>query len=58
MKKYEHYTTSIIKMEQGIEDISYSYITSKVLVKYNPQLTNEKKIVDWIKLCMEKNCRK
>ena len=29
MKKYEHYTTSIIKMEKGIEEISYSYITSK-----------------------------
>ena len=54
MKKYEHYTTSIIKMEQGIEDISYSYITSKVLVKYNPQLTNEKKIVDWFNFVWKK----
>lgn len=54
MKKYEHYTTSIIKMEKGIEEISYSYITSKVLVKYNPLLTNEKKIVDWLNFVWKK----
>lgn len=54
MKKYEHYTTSIIKMEKGIEEISYSYITSKVLVKYNPTLTNEKKIVDWLNFVWKK----
>ena len=54
MKKYENYTTSIIKMEPGIEEISYSYITSKVLVKYNPHLTNEKKIVDWLNYVWKK----
>lgn len=54
MRKYEHYTTSIIKMEKGIEEISYSYITSKVLVKYNPLLTNEKKIVDWLNFVWKK----
>lgn len=54
MKKYENYTTSIIKMEPGIEEISYSYITSKVLVKYNLQLTNEKKIVDWLNYVWKK----
>ena len=54
MKKYENYTTSIIKMEPGIEEVSYSYITSKVLVKYNPRLTNEKKIVDWLNYVWKK----
>ena len=54
MRKYEHYTTSIIKMENGIEEITYSYITGKVLVKYNPELTNEKKIVDWLNFVWKK----
>ncbi|WP_291259846.1 HMA2 domain-containing protein [Fusobacterium sp.] len=54
MKKYEHYTTSIIKLENGIEEITYSYVTSKVLVKYNPQLTNEKKIVEWLNFVWKK----
>lgn len=54
MKKYEHYTTSIIKLENGIEEITYSYVTSKILVKYNPQLTNEKKIVEWLNFVWKK----
>lgn len=54
MRKYEHYTTSIIKMCKGIEDISYSYITSKVLVTYNPQVTNEKEIVNWLNYVWKK----
>ena len=31
MKKYEHYTTSIIKMEQGIEDIIHNLQMRKKL---------------------------
>lgn len=54
MKQYEHYVTSIIKMVDGVEDITYSYITGKILLTYNPKLTNEKKIISWIELAWKK----
>ena len=48
LRKYDHYTTEIIKMEPGITEISYSYITGKMLILYNPAQTDEKKIVEWL----------
>ena len=54
MRKYEHYTSSLIKMEKGIKDISYSYITGKVLLTYDKDVTDEKKILDWINFIWKK----
>ena len=54
MRKYEHYTTSLIKIEEGIKDISYSYITGKVLLTYDKNVTNEQKILDWINFIWKK----
>lgn len=54
MKQYENYTTNIIKLLDGINDVSYSYITGKVLITYDPKKTNEKNIVDWLNLVWKK----
>ena len=54
MRKYEHYTTSLIKIEKGIKDVSYSYVTGKVLLIYDTNETNEKKILDWINFIWKK----
>ena len=35
MKKYENYITAIIKLKAGINNIEYSYTTSKILVEYD-----------------------
>lgn len=54
MKQYDRYTTSIIKMEKGILEVSYSYMTCKILVTYDVNLTNEKNIVNWINFVWKK----
>ena len=54
MKKYEKYTTNIIKLQDGINDISYSYITGKILITYDINKTNEKKIVEWLNVVWKK----
>lgn len=54
MRKYEHYTTSLMKLEDGIKEISYSYITGKILITYDNDLTNEKKILEWINFVWKK----
>ena len=54
MKKYDKYTTSVIKMHKGIDDISYSYITGKILVMYDANITNEKNIVNWLNFVWKK----
>ena len=46
MKKYENYITAIIKLKAGINNIEYSYTTSKILVEYNKtKLKEEKELV-------------
>lgn len=54
MRQYEHYTTSLMKLEDGIKEISYSYVTGKILVTYDKDVTNEKKILDWINFVWKK----
>ena len=48
LRKYDYYTTEVIKMEPGIKEVSYSYITGKMLILYDPSQTDEKKIVEWL----------
>ena len=48
MKKYESYITGIIKLKTGINNIEYSYLTSKVLIEYDKTKLNEQNIVDWL----------
>lgn len=53
-QKYDCYTTNIIKMENGIKDVSYSYLTGKMLITYDENTTNEKKIIDWLNFVWKK----
>ena len=48
MKKYESYITGIIKLKTGINNIEYSYLTSKVLIEYDITKLNEEDIVNWL----------
>ncbi len=48
MKKYENYITAIIKLKAGINNIEYSYTTSKILVEYNKTKLKEEDIVNWL----------
>ena len=48
MKKYESYITGIIKLKTGINNIEYSYLTSKVLIEYDKTKVNEEDIVNWL----------
>lgn len=48
MKKYEDYTTAILKLKDGIKKIEYSYLTSKILIEYDKEKLAEKDIVDWL----------
>lgn len=48
MKKYECYTTAILKLKDGIKKIEYSYLTSKILIEYDKEKLAEKDIVDWL----------
>ena len=48
MKKYESYITGIIKLKTGINNIEYSYLTSKVLIEYDKTKLNEEDIVNWL----------
>lgn len=49
-RSFEPKVTELIKMANGIEDVSYSYITNKVLLKYNPKLLSEEKILSWMNI--------
>ena len=48
LRKYDSYTTEVIKMEPGIKEVSYSYITGKMLILYDSAQIDEKKIVEWL----------
>ena len=48
MKKYENYITAIIKLKSGINNIEYSYTTSKILVEYDKTKLKEEDIVNWL----------
>lgn len=48
MKKYENYITAIIKLKAGINNIEYSYTTSKILVEYDKTKLKEADIVNWL----------
>ena len=48
MKKYENYITAIIKLKAGINNIEYSYTTSKILVGYDKTKLKEEDIVNWL----------
>ena len=48
MKKYENYITAIIKLKAGINNIEYSYTTSKILVEYDKTKLKEEDIVNWL----------
>lgn len=48
MKKYERYISSILKLKKGINNIEYSYITSKILIEYDKEVLNEEEIVKWL----------
>ena len=48
MKKYESYITGIIKLKTGINNIEYSYLTSKVLIEYDKTKLKEQDIVNWL----------
>ena len=54
MKAYEHYVVDIIKLEEGIKEVNFSYITGKILLTYDPEKTNEKRIVSWLDLIWKK----
>ncbi len=54
MKVYEHYVIDVIKLEDGIKEVNFSYITGKILVIYDPEKTNEKRIVSWLDLIWKK----
>lgn len=54
MEKYDHYVTSLIKFDKGIETVSYSYVTGKILLTYNKNLTNENKILNWLNFVWKK----
>lgn len=54
MKKYENFTTNIVKLVDGVKDISYSYITGKILITYDVKKTNEKEIVNFLNLVWKK----
>lgn len=45
MRKYDYYTTNLIKLHNGIEDISYSYITGKILLTYDVKKQTKKKLL-------------
>lgn len=45
---YDEYMTKAIKLLPGIEDVSYNYISSNVLLCYDAKTICEKKILDWI----------
>lgn len=47
-KKYENYTTSILKLKSGINKVEYSYTTSKILIEYDKNKLTEKDIVEWL----------
>ncbi|MBS9775695.1 MAG: cation transporter [Fusobacterium sp.] len=47
-KKYENYTSSILKLKNGINNITYSYTTSKILIEYDKSKLSEKDIVEWL----------
>lgn len=42
MKNYENKLTELIKLLNGIECVEYSYITNKILIKYDASKLNEK----------------
>lgn len=48
MKKYESYVSNILKLKKGINNIEYSYVTSKVLIEYDKDLLDEGIIVKWL----------
>lgn len=49
-KKFESNLTKLIKLVGGIEEINYSYVTHKVLLKYDTKKIKEKDILNWIDL--------
>ncbi|WBW95035.1 HMA2 domain-containing protein [Oceanirhabdus sp. W0125-5] len=37
--------TSVFLVIKGVKEVSFSYLTGNVVIKYDPQITNEKKIL-------------
>ncbi len=52
-KEYETYLSDLIKLKKGIQDISYSYMTNKVLFLYDTSCITDKEIVQWLEIIMK-----
>ena len=39
----------ILKLKEGIDDVQVSIATGRVLVAYNPRLTNPSEIINWLR---------
>ncbi|MEI6856262.1 HMA2 domain-containing protein [Psychrilyobacter sp.] len=57
-KKFEPNLTKLIKLVGGVEEVTYSYVTHKVLLKYNPKKVTEKDILNWIDLVWKEVVKK
>lgn len=53
MQNYENKLTELIKLLNGIECVEYSYITNKILIKYDSNKLNEKIIMAWLNSIFE-----
>ncbi len=47
-KKFEGEITKVIKVKKGIKEIDYSYLTNKILLKYDVKVVSEKEVLEWI----------
>lgn len=50
LQKYEDSIITLIKLLDGIESVEFSYITSKILFKYDKTKLDEKKVLKWINI--------
>ncbi len=46
---YQSDLIDIIKLKEGLVDIELSIISGRVLIHYNPEITNKSEILQWFK---------
>lgn len=58
LKTFEPRVTELIELAGGIEEVSYSYITNKVLLKYNNKVISEDGILEWMNIIWKEVVRR
>ena len=50
---YLHYVSEVLKMLPGVKDVSVTARTGSILVIYDPEITNTRRIMRWVDIVVD-----